>query len=151
ATQLANQNRAIELQNQQIQRSRNALEERAHQLQVSSKYKSEFLANMSHELRTPLNSLLILARLLADNAEKNLSPNQMEFAPTIHKARSDRLMLIAEILDLSKGEAGRADVQPTEVSITQLVDYVEATFRPVTCEQGLSFTVYVSPDIPGTL
>ncbi|WP_304453424.1 HAMP domain-containing protein [Nocardiopsis sp. YSL2] len=151
ATQLANQNRAIELQNQQIQRSRNALEERAHQLQVSSKYKSEFLANMSHELRTPLNSLLILARLLADNGEQNLSPKQVEFAQTIHKAGSDLLLLIDEILDLSKVEAGRAEVQPSEVSIAQLVDYVEATFRPVTGEQGLAFAVDVSPDIPGTL
>ncbi|WP_017583039.1 HAMP domain-containing protein [Nocardiopsis valliformis] len=151
ATQLANQNRAIELQNQQIQRSRNALEERAHQLQVSSKYKSEFLANMSHELRTPLNSLLILARLLADNAEQNLSAKQVEFAQTIHKAGSDLLLLIDEILDLSKVEAGRAEVQPSEVSIAQLVDYVEATFRPVTGEQGLAFAVDVSPDIPGTL
>ncbi|MEV2276085.1 HAMP domain-containing protein [Nocardiopsis sp. NPDC049922] len=151
ATQLANQNRAIELQNQQIQRSRNALEERAHQLQVSSKYKSEFLANMSHELRTPLNSLLILARLLADNAEQNLTPKQVEFAQTIHKAGSDLLLLIDEILDLSKVEAGRAEVQPSEVSIAQLVDYVEATFRPVTGEQGLAFAVDVSPDIPGTL
>ncbi|WP_017573097.1 HAMP domain-containing protein [Nocardiopsis halotolerans] len=151
ATQLANQNRAIELQNQQIQRSRNALEERAHQLQVSSKYKSEFLANMSHELRTPLNSLLILARLLADNAEQNLSPKQVEFAQTIHKAGSDLLLLIDEILDLSKVEAGRAEVQPSEVSIAQLVDYVEATFRPVTSDQGLAFAVDVSPDIPGTL
>ncbi|MBE1460087.1 signal transduction histidine kinase/HAMP domain-containing protein/CheY-like chemotaxis protein [Nocardiopsis terrae] len=151
ATQLANQNRAIELQNQQIQRSRNALEERAHQLQVSSKYKSEFLANMSHELRTPLNSLLILARLLADNAEQNLSAKQVEFAQTIHKAGSDLLLLIDEILDLSKVEAGRAEVQPSEVSIAQLVDYVEATFRPITGEQGLAFAVDVSPDIPGTL
>ena len=151
ATQLANQNRAIELQNQQIQRSRNALEERAHQLQVSSKYKSEFLANMSHELRTPLNSLLILARLLADNAEQNLTPKQVEFAQTIHKAGSDLLLLIDEILDLSKVEAGRAEVQPSEVSIAQLVDYVEATFRPVTGEQGLAFAVDVSPDIPETL
>ncbi|MFV2196247.1 HAMP domain-containing protein [Nocardiopsis sp. LOL_012] len=151
ATQLANQNRAIELQNQQIQRSRDALEERAHQLQVSSKYKSEFLANMSHELRTPLNSLLILARLLADNGEENLSPKQVEFAQTIHKAGSDLLLLIDEILDLSKVEAGRAEVQPSDVSIAQLVDYVEATFRPVTGEQGLAFAVDVSPDIPGTL
>ncbi|WP_285734410.1 HAMP domain-containing protein [Nocardiopsis sp. ATB16-24] len=151
ATQLANQNRAIELQNQQIQRSRNALEERAHQLQVSSKYKSEFLANMSHELRTPLNSLLILARLLADNAEQNLSTKQVEFAQTIHKAGSDLLLLIDEILDLSKVEAGRAEVQPSDVSIAQLVDYVEATFRPVTVDQGLAFAVDVSPDIPSTL
>ncbi|WP_046470019.1 HAMP domain-containing protein [Allosalinactinospora lopnorensis] len=151
AGQLASQNRAIELQNRQIERARRSLEDRAHQLQVSSKYKSEFLANMSHELRTPLNSLLILARLLADNSEQNLTSKQVEFAQTIHKAGSDLLQLIDEILDLSKVEAGRAEVQPSDVSIGWLVDYVEASFRPMTGERGLAFAVEVSPDIPNYL
>ncbi|CAM3621767.1 HAMP domain-containing protein [Nocardiopsis rhodophaea] len=151
AGQLASQNRAIELQNRQIERARRSLEDRAHQLQVSSKYKSEFLANMSHELRTPLNSLLILARLLADNTEQNLTSKQVEFAQTIHKAGNDLLQLIDEILDLAKVEAGRAEVQPANVSITQLVDYVEASFRPMTSERGLAFAVEVSPDIPNFL
>ncbi|MBV2364940.1 HAMP domain-containing protein [Streptomonospora nanhaiensis] len=151
AGQLASQNRAIELQNRQIERARRSLEDRAHQLQVSSKYKSEFLANMSHELRTPLNSLLILARLLADNSEQNLTSKQVEFAQTIHKAGNDLLQLIDEILDLAKVEAGRAEVQPSDVSISQLVDYVEATFRPMTAERGLAFGVEVSPDIPSHL
>ncbi|GAB3207127.1 HAMP domain-containing protein [Marinactinospora endophytica] len=148
AGQLASQNRAIELQNRQIERARRSLEDRAHQLQVSSKYKSEFLANMSHELRTPLNSLLILARLLADNTEQNLTPKQVEFAQTIHKAGSDLLQLIDEILDLSKVEAGRMEVRPGDVSISQLVDYVEASFRPMASDKGLAFAVEVSPDIP---
>ncbi|GLU47512.1 HAMP domain-containing protein [Nocardiopsis ansamitocini] len=151
AGQLASQNRAIELQNRQIERARRSLEERAHQLQVSSKYKSEFLANMSHELRTPLNSLLILARLLADNTEQNLTPKQVEFAQTIHKAGSDLLQLIDEILDLSKVEAGRMELSPIDVSISQLVDYVEASFRPMTSDKGLAFAVEVSPDIPNYL
>ncbi|MFC4563172.1 HAMP domain-containing protein [Nocardiopsis mangrovi] len=151
AGQLASQNRAIELQNRQIERARRSLEDRAHQLQVSSKYKSEFLANMSHELRTPLNSLLILARLLADNSEQNLTSKQVEFAQTIHKAGNDLLQLIDEILDLAKVEAGRAEVQPSDVSISQLVDYVEASFRPMTAERGLAFAVEVSPDIPNYL
>ncbi|WP_141926154.1 HAMP domain-containing protein [Haloactinospora alba] len=151
AGQLASQNRAIELQNRQIERARRSLEDRAHQLQVSSKYKSEFLANMSHELRTPLNSLLILARLLADNSEQNLTAKQVEFAQTIHKSGSELLQLIDEILDLSKVEAGRVEVQPVEVSISNLVDYVEASFRPMSGERGLAFAVEVSPDIPNYL
>ena len=148
AGQLASRNRAIEMQNRQIESARRSLEERARQLQISYKYKSQFLANMSHELRTPLNSLLILARLLADNPEQNLSSKQVEFAKTIHKAGSDLLSLIGEILDLSKMEAGRVELRPGEVSIHQLVDYVEATFRPMASEQGLAFVVDVSTDAP---
>jgi CheY-like chemotaxis protein len=115
------------------------------------RYKSEFLANMSHELRTPLNSLLILAKLLADNADSNLTPKQVEFAETIHGAGSDLLQLINDILDLSKVEAGKMDVSPTRIALVQLVDYVEATFRPLTAEKGLDFSVRVSPELPATL
>ncbi|MFI1864425.1 HAMP domain-containing protein [Streptomyces jumonjinensis] len=148
---LAQQNRDIEVKNTEIEEARQVLEERAEQLAVSMRYKSEFLANMSHELRTPLNSLLILAKLLADNAEGNLSPKQVEFAETIHGAGSDLLQLINDILDLSKVEAGKMDVSPTRIALVQLVDYVEATFRPLTAEKGLDFSVRVSPELPGTL
>ncbi|MFF4159159.1 HAMP domain-containing protein [Streptomyces sp. NPDC001678] len=148
---LARQNRDIEVKNTEIEEARQVLEERAEQLAVSMRYKSEFLANMSHELRTPLNSLLILAKLLADNAEGNLSPKQVEFADTIHGAGSDLLQLINDILDLSKVEAGKMDVSPTRIALVQLVDYVEATFRPLTAEKGLDFSVRVSPELPTTL
>ncbi|AXG80629.1 HAMP domain-containing protein [Streptomyces paludis] len=148
---LARQNRDIEVKNTEIEEARQVLEERAEQLAVSMRYKSEFLANMSHELRTPLNSLLILAKLLADNAESNLSPKQVEFAETIHGAGSDLLQLINDILDLSKVEAGKMDVSPTRIALVQLVDYVEATFRPLTAEKGLDFSVRVSPELPATL
>ncbi|MFD3808253.1 HAMP domain-containing protein [Streptomyces sp. NPDC058611] len=148
---LAQQNRDIEVKNTEIEEARQVLEERAEQLAVSMRYKSEFLANMSHELRTPLNSLLILAKLLADNAEENLSPKQVEFAETIHGAGSDLLQLINDILDLSKVEAGKMDVSPTRIALVQLVDYVEATFRPLTAEKGLDFSVRVSPELPATL
>ncbi|MGW1759112.1 HAMP domain-containing protein [Streptomyces mirabilis] len=151
AEQLAQQNRDIEVKNTEIEEARQVLEERAEQLAVSMRYKSEFLANMSHELRTPLNSLLILAKLLADNAESNLTPKQVEFAETIHGAGSDLLQLINDILDLSKVEAGKMDVSPTRIALVQLVDYVEATFRPLTAEKGLDFSVRVSPELPATL
>ncbi|TJZ41654.1 HAMP domain-containing protein [Streptomyces piniterrae] len=151
AEQLRQQNRDIEVKNTEIEEARQVLEERAEQLAVSMRYKSEFLANMSHELRTPLNSLLILAKLLADNAEGNLSPKQVEFAETIHGAGSDLLQLINDILDLSKVEAGKMDVSPTRIALVQLVDYVEATFRPLTAEKGLDFSVRVSPELPATL
>ncbi|MFF0225143.1 HAMP domain-containing protein [Streptomyces sp. NPDC004629] len=148
---LAQQNRDIEVKNTEIEEARQVLEERAEQLAVSMRYKSEFLANMSHELRTPLNSLLILAKLLADNADSNLTPKQVEFAETIHGAGSDLLQLINDILDLSKVEAGKMDVSPTRIALVQLVDYVEATFRPLTAEKGLDLSVRVSPELPATL
>ncbi|MFD9126219.1 HAMP domain-containing protein [Kitasatospora sp. NPDC059571] len=151
AEQLAQQNRDIEIKNSEIEEARQILEERAEQLALASRYKSEFLANMSHELRTPLNSLLILAKLLSDNNEGNLSPKQVEFAETIHGAGSDLLQLINDILDLSKVEAGKMDVRPAKIALVQLVDYVEAAFRPLAADKNLDFAVRVSPDLPVTL
>ncbi|WP_438939717.1 HAMP domain-containing protein [Catenulispora pinisilvae] len=148
---LARQNQDIEVKNSEIEQARQELEERANQLTMSSRYKSEFLANMSHELRTPLNSLLILARLMADNAEGNLTERQVEYAETIHGAGSDLLQLINDILDLSKIEAGRMDVQPARIAVSQLVDYVEATFRPQTEQKGLELRVRVHPSVPAHL
>ncbi|GAA1260204.1 HAMP domain-containing protein [Oryzihumus leptocrescens] len=151
ASLLAKQNRAIEIKNLEIEEARRALEDRAEQLSLSSRYKSEFLANMSHELRTPLNSLLILAKLLADNPDGNLNHRQVEFAQTIHSAGTDLLQLINDILDLSKVEAGKMDVHPADVAVSGIVEYVEATFRPLTAEKDLRFSVWVSEDVPRTL
>ncbi|WP_141703491.1 ATP-binding protein, partial [Planobispora rosea] len=151
AALLAKQNRAIEIQNFQIEQARRTLEERAEQLVVSSRYKSEFVANMSHELRTPLNSLLVLAKLLTENAEGNLTPQQVEFARTIHGAGSALLQLINDILDLSKVEAGRMDIHPQQIPLSKLVDYCETTFTPLAQDKGLSFTVEVDPSVPTDL
>ncbi|HET9733068.1 MAG TPA: HAMP domain-containing protein, partial [Acidimicrobiales bacterium] len=151
AALLAEQNRDIELKNSEIELARLGLEEKAEQLALSSKYKSEFLANMSHELRTPLNSLLILAKLLVDNPENNLSEQQREFASTIHAAGSDLLSLINDILDLSKVEAGKMDVHTSALEIPTLCDAVEQTFRPVSEQKGLSFVVKLGKDMPPTI
>ncbi|MEU7428501.1 HAMP domain-containing protein [Streptomyces sp. NPDC040750] len=151
ASLLADQNRDIEAKNLQIEQARQELEARAQQLSLASKYKSEFLANMSHELRTPLNSLLILAQLLAQNPSRNLTPKQVEYAGIIHSAGSDLLQLINDILDLSKVEAGKMDVTPERVPLRQLIDYVEATFRPMTSQKSLEFTVATAAGAPADL
>ncbi len=148
AALLSDQNRNIEIKNREIEMARLGLEEKAEQLALSSQYKSEFLANMSHELRTPLNSLLVLARLLAENLEANLSAKQIEFARTIHDAGWDLLTLINDILDLSKVEAGKMDVQPTPVALDDICGYVEATFRPQADVKGLRLRVRREPDLP---
>ncbi|MDQ0828766.1 signal transduction histidine kinase/HAMP domain-containing protein/CheY-like chemotaxis protein [Streptomyces achromogenes] len=151
ASLLVAQNRDIEAKNLQIEQARQELEARAQQLSLASKYKSEFLANMSHELRTPLNSLLILAQLLAQNPSRNLTPKQVEYAGIIHSAGSDLLQLINDILDLSKVEAGKMDVSPERVSLRQLIEYVEATFRPMTSQKSLEFTIDTAAGAPADL
>jgi signal transduction histidine kinase/HAMP domain-containing protein/ActR/RegA family two-component response regulator len=135
----------------ELQRSNAELEEKAALLATASQYKSEFLANMSHELRTPLNSLLILARLLADNPDGHLAEQEVQFATTIHRSGSDLLQLISDILDLSKIEAGRMDVRPKTLPLIKLLDYVHATFRPLTIDRGLGFEIAVEKDVPAEL
>ncbi|TDC64912.1 response regulator [Micromonospora sp. KC207] len=148
---LSEQKANIETQNREIELARLGLEDKAQQLTRASAYKSEFLANMSHELRTPLNSLLLLARLLAENSEQNLTPKQIEFARTIHGSGSDLLRLIDDILDLSKIEAGRMDVEPTEVQFAEIRGYVEQAFAPQAEEKGLDFQVRLARELPPAL
>jgi HAMP domain-containing protein/signal transduction histidine kinase/CheY-like chemotaxis protein len=145
---LAQQNRDIEVKNAEIERARLSLEERAEQLALSSRYKSEFLANMSHELRTPLNSLLILSKLLIDNPEENLTDQQIEFARTINQAGTDLLTLISDILDLSKVEAGKMEINPAPLDLGEVVQGLERSFRPVAEEKGIDFVVDVAEGSP---
>ncbi len=151
AEQLARQNSDIETKNAEIEQARQEIEERAQQLALASKYKSQFLANMSHELRTPLNSLLILARLLAQNPGRNLTAKQVEYANVIHSAGSDLLQLINDILDLSKVEAGRMDIHPERFALRALLEDVRATFQPLTAEKGLTFAVEAAAEAPGEM
>ncbi|HEX4654876.1 MAG TPA: ATP-binding protein, partial [Mycobacteriales bacterium] len=148
---LTEQSQDLEAKNREIELARLGLEEKALQLELASQYKSEFLANMSHELRTPLNSLLILAKLLSDNPDANLTDKQTEFARTIHRAGSDLLELINDILDLSKVEAGKMDVHTSSLEVRALCDTVEQTFLPVAEQKGLSFVVEVEGDTPPAL
>ncbi|WP_445147617.1 HAMP domain-containing protein [Baekduia sp. Peel2402] len=143
--------RELQAKNSEIESARAGLEEKATQLALSSKYKSEFLANMSHELRTPLNSLLILSRLLADNGDGNLSDQQVEFATTIHSAGNDLLALINDILDLSKVEAGKMDLDLGPVALADVSEDVERSFRPVAKEKGLTFTIEVDDALPASI
>ncbi|HEY6828638.1 MAG TPA: HAMP domain-containing protein [Gemmatimonadaceae bacterium] len=151
ASLLAEQNARVEQKNREVESARVALEEKAEQLALSSKYKNEFLANMSHELRTPLNSLLILAKLLVENKDRNLSTKQVEFAQTIYSSGTDLLNLINDILDLSKVEAGKMEVNFADVPLTEVRDFVERTFRPVAEQKSLPFQVEIAPDVPAAL
>ncbi len=148
---LAEQKTEVETKNREVEQGKAQLEEKAEQLALTSKYKSEFLANMSHELRTPLNNLLILAKMLAENSEKNLLPKQVKFAETIHSSGTDLLALINDILDLSKIESGKMDVELGPVQLTQLQDYCSRTFRHVAEGKGLDFTIELDPTLGDTI
>ncbi|WP_377154878.1 response regulator [Roseateles sp. UC29_93] len=147
-TQLEEQARQLELQRSELTQAQALLTERAEALERSNQYKSEFLANMSHELRTPLNSTLILAKLLSDNKEGNLSDEQVRFAQTISSAGNDLLMLINDILDLSKIEAGKVDMQIERVSVPRLLQQLTQVFAPVAAQRNLAFGLQLAPGAP---
>ena len=146
-----------ELQNNQekLTATNNTLEERQKQLEVkaeelsaANRYKSEFLANMSHELRTPLNSMLILSQMLSENRSGNLSDKETEYARTVHQAGSDLLILINDILDLSKMEAGHLTPEWAEVEPAHLAEGCNRHFSPIANEKGIEFETFVAPDLP---
>jgi signal transduction histidine kinase/CheY-like chemotaxis protein len=146
--ELERQQEEIRQKNSALQESRTAAETKARELELASRYKSEFLANMSHELRTPLNSLLILAQLLGDNKDGNLTGKQVEYAKTIHSAGSDLLFLINDILDLSKVEAGKMEIHVEEVLLTEFLATIEQKFRPLAEKKAVAFQLVVAEEIP---
>ncbi|WP_433740943.1 response regulator [Pseudomonas putida] len=148
---LAEQRDAMDLKNTELNQAQSQLEERAEELQRSSKYKSEFLANMSHELRTPLNSSLILAKLLAENPQENLSAEQVKFAESIYSAGNDLLNLINDILDISKVEAGKLEIRPENTSVERLVDGLRGMFQPLATDKQLHFNVELHSGVPAMI
>ena len=151
ARQLAQQNSDIEQKRSEVEVAKNLVEEKAAQLEITSRYKSEFLANMSHELRTPLNSLLILAQELADNPDGNLLPKQTEYATIIRSSGTDLLKLINDILDLTKIESGTVALEITDWPLSELPPLLERTFRHVAEATKLDFTIDLEPGLPETI
>lgn len=149
-SQLEEQTQLLELQKEDLSRTKNAVQLKAQELERASQYKSDFLANMSHELRTPLNSSLILSKLLSDNAEGNLTEEQVKFARTIQNSGNYLLSLINDILDLSKIEAGHMEIHAETTSVNRFLKELTQTFEPLTQEKGLKLIV-TPGDCPATI
>jgi signal transduction histidine kinase/DNA-binding response OmpR family regulator/CHASE3 domain sensor protein len=138
----------LEQRNQLISEHNLEIKRKAEELAQSARYKSEFLANMSHELRTPLNSILLLSRLMAENIQSNLTPDQIEYARVIEVSGKGLLVLIDEILDLSKIESGKTELDICPVAIAGIVDEMKALFGPVANDKGLKFNVSIADNAP---
>jgi signal transduction histidine kinase/CheY-like chemotaxis protein/CHASE3 domain sensor protein len=149
--QLEEQAQQLETQRDDLERVNISVELKARELEQASQYKSDFLANMSHELRTPLNSSLILAKLLADNPEENLTAEQVKYARTIQSSGNDLLNLINDILDLSKIEAGHVEIRPETVAVERLVGNLRQVFQPLAEDKHLAFAVEVAPAVARTI
>ncbi|MCK5522600.1 MAG: response regulator [Thiomargarita sp.] len=144
-------NIVLETNQAEMEKAKVAIEMKAKELELASKYKSEFLANMSHELRTPLNSLLILAQLFQENKSKNLTKKQVEYAKTIYSAGSDLLILINEILDLSKVEAGKIEVNLEEMVLSDLLEAIKQKFHHIAENKKVAFNIELAENVPAIL
>ncbi|MEO5332357.1 MAG: response regulator [Magnetococcus sp. YQC-5] len=148
---LREQKTILEKSQTDLEFSQKAVEEKAKDLALASKYKSEFLANMSHELRTPLNSLLLLSRMLADNKSGNLTADQIQSVRIIHEGGTELLELINDILDLSKIEAGKMHLHVEPVPLSDLKDRLLGQFTPLATDKGLEFAIVMTQDAPAII
>lgn len=123
------------------------IQKKSEDLELSTRYKSEFLANMSHELRTPLNSILLLSRLLSENNDRNMNDEQIEFARVIQSSGNGLLGLIDEILDLSKIEAGKMELEFIDISTKEITDTLKALFNEVAKQKNIEFNI-IANDAP---
>ncbi|ANE51447.1 response regulator [Flavisolibacter tropicus] len=149
--ELEERSKLLEERNQIIQQRNLEIQRKAEELEISTKYKSEFLANMSHELRTPLNSILLLSRLLAENNEKTLTSDQVEYAQVIQSSGSGLLSLIDEILDLSKIEAGKMELEFAPTAVRDMTSGLRSLFAPMAKEKGIDFNVQIEPSVPALI
>ena len=139
----------LEIQKEELETAKTAVEVKAGELETTGRYKSEFLANMSHELRTPLNSILILAQLLMENKSKVLGEKEVEYASNIRSSGTDLLNLINEILDLSKVEAGKMEMEVADISIAELTARLKSMFSEVAKDRGVHFGIHTGKEISG--
>jgi CheY-like chemotaxis protein/HAMP domain-containing protein len=137
----------LETQKSALEETKMEIENKARELEDISKYKSEFLANMSHELRTPLNSILILSQLLADNKNGVLREKEAEFATNIFSSGTDLLNLINEILDLSKVESGKMEMDYSNVSFGEITSDVTSMFAEVARSKSIDFKMIVDEQV----
>ncbi|MDP1726056.1 MAG: DUF705 domain-containing protein [Bacteroidota bacterium] len=149
--ELEEQTQSLEMKNREVEVAKSDIEQKTKQLEISSKYKSEFLANMSHELRTPLNSLLILSKDLSENRKKNLDSIQVESAEIIYKSGYDLLVLINEVLDLSKIEAGKMSITVERVSLRNFADILMRDFKHNAEQKGLKLTCMLDKALPDSI
>lgn len=136
----------LEEQKEKLEMTKMELETKARELEQTSKYKSEFLANMSHELRTPLNSILILAQLLTENKNKVLGAKEVEYSENIYSSGTDLLNLINEILDLSKVEAGKIELEISETDLKAVSDNLRSMFSEVARNKSIQFDINYQPE-----
>jgi len=130
-----------------LEERNNEIQKKSEALELTTRYKSEFLANMSHELRTPLNSILLLSRLLSENNNNSMVAEEIEFAKVIQSSGNSLLGLIDEILDLSKIEAGKMEMEFLDVSTKEITDTLWNLFNLVAKEKGITFEI-ISKDAP---
>jgi signal transduction histidine kinase/DNA-binding response OmpR family regulator len=149
--ELEERTRQLEERNALIVERNLEIQQKAEELALTTKYKSEFLANMSHELRTPLNSILLLSRLMGENNEANLTSDQVEYAKVIQSSGQGLLSLIDEILDLSKIEAGKMELEYNSVMVQEIVGDMKNLFAPVAREKGVQFDLQIAPDVPSQI
>lgn len=145
---LAMRTKEAEARTRELALANRDIETRAREIAQGAKYKSEFLANMSHELRTPLNSILLLSEMLTDQENSHLSDEEKEFAKVIHSSGQDLLELINDILDLSKIETGKVNIEFSDVNISELPKILKANFAHFAKQKDLTYHIEILGEIP---